>query len=133
MLPIAHIEKNCRLLLQLNNKLRCSINNVQLCSAPLDISWLKWVSFLKHGWLKTSSKEAGMGLVGCSDLVGNPLGQPTAICPANRPGNCQQLNCNVDEDCVNNELILDKPLGPWGPLNNCWSFAGEVINKCLVK
>ncbi len=28
MLPIAHIEKNCWLLLQLNNKLRCSINRV---------------------------------------------------------------------------------------------------------
>jgi len=104
---------------------------VELCSAPVDVWWVP--DFIEHAWLKTSSKEAGMGLVGCGSLVGSPIGKQTAICPPGRSGNCKEVSSCVDATCVNNELITGKPLGPWGPLNNCWSFVGEVINKCAKK
>ncbi|GBD99580.1 putative deoxyribonuclease RhsC [bacterium BMS3Abin07] len=104
---------------------------VEVCSAPVHVWWVP--RFLKHKWLKTSTKEAGMGLVGCGDLVGNPFGKPTQICDhSGRSGSCAEAKC-IDETCVNNELIIGKRTGPWGLSNNCWTLVSKILNKCKIK
>jgi hypothetical protein len=38
----------------------------------------------------------------------------------------------VDEDCVNAELDLGKPLGHFSLINNCQTFVSRVIKRCLI-
>lgn len=38
--------------------------------------------------------------------------------------------CNVDQKCVERELIIGKPTGKWSLSNNCNTLAREIIKKC---
>ncbi len=102
---------------------------VEICSRSVNVPWVpNWV---QHMWVRTSTKSMGMGTMDCGDLVGSPYLAQTKLCDhSTETGSCQELKC-VDETCVNNELILGKPLGRWGLTNNCATFAGYVTGKCF--
>ena len=87
---------------------------------------------LKHCFLKTDSKEAGMGPLGAGPLPSFPILTPTEI--TNHTGqslisNCKKMKC-VDETCVNQELQIGKHIGEWSPWNNCNTFVDEILEKC---
>jgi RHS repeat-associated protein len=108
---------------------------VEVCERPVDIDWVpSWSP--NHRWIRTSSKEAGMGPEGCGDLgYTSPYYAPnTEICDhsgqGDKPGSkCETKKC-IDETCVNNELIIGKSLGKWSLTNNCWFFVRSVLRKC---
>lgn len=91
---------------------------------------------VKHCWVVTDSKSAGMGTepgiqpgqqydgygvkVQITDHSNDSATESTEI-------------FNVDEQCVNEKLEIGKPLGRFlPPLNHCQSFAYGVINQCRV-
>jgi len=105
--------------------------DVYLCSQPA-------LGFLPvdHQWLKTDTVEAGMG-----GTRGNEAGNQSGDWPgdpvkvADHSGRSKQegASCEkvegVDEKAVNDLLKLDRPLGRWGPTNQCQSFVNDVLSK----
>lgn len=95
---------------------------------------------VKHHWLRTSTKEAGMGAAD-GGVPGNRMDLPyvthTRINDhtgqGNLPGSTCERVADVDEACVNRELELGKPLGRWTLTNQCQSFAAEVLERCSTK
>ena len=86
----------------------------------------------RHRWLKTDTKQAGMGPADNGPLPSSPCcGTKTAIVDESKEtgATCYDIP-KADEDCVNDELAIGKPLGDWGANNNCNTFAGQVIKKC---
>jgi hypothetical protein len=87
-----------------------------------------------HHWLKTDTAEAGMG--GTRGNVpgnesGDMPGDPVQVVPhpnrSKEPGaSCQKID-GVDEKKVNNALKIGRPLGRWGPTNQCQTFARETL------
>jgi RHS repeat-associated protein len=108
---------------------------VEVCERDVDIWWVpSWAP--NHRWIRTSSKEAGMGPQGCGDLgYTYPYYTPnTEICDHSGQGDmsgskCEAQEC-IDETCVNNELTLGKTSGKWSLSNNCWTFVASVLKKC---
>lgn len=41
--------------------------------------------------------------------------------------------CDEDEACVEKELQLGRDTGAWTPMNQCQTFAAEVLAKCSTK
>jgi len=112
------------------------------CSKPAATLY----GFMSHQWLRTDTKEAGLGRRGDKhygeddEIPGDeshsdyPYISDTAIIPHegvhNQVGSeCEVVEC-VDENCVNNELIYYKLLGKWTYSNNCWTFVRDVLEKC---
>ena len=102
---------------------------VQHCSGPS-----RPFPLVDHHWLKTDTKEAGTGPAGGGDEGGmTPIGDPTEITDhtgrSDEAGStCEEVK-GVDEDKVNKELEIGKPLGPWGLHNNCRSFVDDVLRR----
>ncbi|MEK6538360.1 MAG: RHS repeat-associated core domain-containing protein, partial [Nitrospirota bacterium] len=105
---------------------------VQHCSGPS-----RPFPLVDHHWIKTDTKEAGMGPVGGGEEGGmTPIGDPTEITDHSKPhsrssepgSTCEEVK-GVDEDKVNKELEIGKPLGPWGLHNNCRSFVDDVLRR----
>ena len=110
--------------------------DVYLCSQPaFGISW----NPIDHQWLKTDSAEAGMG-----GTRGNVPGNESGDRPGDRvqvtdhtgrskePGaNCGKVP-DVDEKKVNEALRLGRPLGRWGPTNQCQSFAHQTLRDASL-
>ena len=85
---------------------------------------------LKHCWLKTASKAAGMGPAEDGPLPACPLGVQTKITNhSGETGNCTEQKC-IDESCVNQELQIGKATGRWTPWNNCNTFVNDILKKC---
>ena len=107
----------------------------------------------KHCWLKTDTREAGLGNLD----VGQPAGQavPNNECAGDgpvvqtqvvdhtgqsvkRPGTiCTEIP-DVDEQCVNDAIFTDRrgygvTQGSWTPWNQCNTFASGVLRKCSNK
>jgi len=103
---------------------------VDVCCRPAQIA----NGFINHCWVKTDTKAAGMG-ANPNILPGQQYegyGMPVQITNHEKdiPTQCTKMN-NVNEQCVNNELQIGKPLGRFlPPLNQCQSFAYGVVNKC---
>ncbi len=102
---------------------------VQLCSRPSD-SLFGFFRFIPHFWIKTDTKEAGMGPKGAGAPGGNC--QCAIITTINshvgQKGTCTEVK-DEDEACVNRELELGKYTGIW-PFNNCLELAMHILNKC---
>jgi hypothetical protein len=114
---------------------------VYKCKRPINIGYVPdLVSeyiLPYHTWLKTDTKEAGMGGdcptpgQGCADIpyvtkvkVTDHTGQSEEA-----GAECQLIN-GINEDCVNKELELEKNLGIWNLGNQCKSFTLGVEHKC---
>ena len=86
---------------------------------------------LRHCWLRTDTKVAGMGPAQDGPLPSWPLGIRTIIRDhSNEASTGCRENTNVDENCVNQQLEFGKSAGPWGPDNNCNTFVDEVVGTC---
>ena len=117
--------------------------DVYICERPIDVDWLPdWASQTvvpNHTWIKTDTKEAGMGGncpipgQGCADVpyvtevkIKDHSGQ------SDQPGASCLLMRNVDEQCVNNALTLGRDLGIWNGFNQCQSFAWSLVTRCRI-
>jgi hypothetical protein len=86
---------------------------------------------LRHCWLKTDTKVAGMGPAQGGPLPSWPLGIPTVVRDHSSEASTGCLEVpNVNENCVNQQLEIGKSTGPWGPDNNCNTFVDEVVGTC---
>ena len=112
---------------------------VELCKRPANIPVLKQLG-AEHHWIRTSHVEAGMGpkaggVPGKDSHVDMP-GDPTSVNDHLGEG-AQGADCkpvkDVDEACVEKELQIGRDTGPWTPMNQCQTFAAEVLEKCSTK
>ncbi|MDC6168741.1 RHS repeat-associated core domain-containing protein [Paucibacter sp. XJ19-41] len=110
--------------------------DVYLCSQPaFGISW----NPIDHQWLKTDSAEAGMG-----GTRGNVPGNESGDRPFDRvqvtdhTGRSKEAGAScgkvpdVDEKKVNEALRIGRPLGLWGPTNQCQSFARQTLRDASL-
>jgi len=111
---------------------------VQICCRDVNDSptanCLAKICGKRHCFLKTDTKQAGMGPAkppSGGGLPSCPCGTGTAVTDHSKEtgATCYDIP-DADENCVNNELTVGKPTGKWGPNNNCNTFAGEVVKKC---
>jgi RHS repeat-associated protein len=111
---------------------------VQICCREVNDSptanCLAKICGKRHCFLKTDTKTAGMGPANPpkgGGLPSCPCGTDTAITDQSKEtgASCYDIP-DADETCVNNELVIGKSLGKWGPNNNCNTFAGQVVKKC---
>jgi hypothetical protein len=87
-----------------------------------------------HHWLKTDTAEAGMGgtrgnVPGneSGDRPGDPVQVVSHPNRSKEPEvSCQKID-GVDEKKVNDALKIGRPLGRWGPTNQCQSFARQTL------
>ena len=108
---------------------------VQICSQPA-FGWAP----VNHLWIKTDTKEAGMGPVGGDGNAGNRSGDfpgdPVEVTDHSgrhkqKGASCETVD-NVDENKVNELLKIRRKLGRWGPTNQCQSFVQDVINQSTI-
>jgi RHS repeat-associated protein len=86
---------------------------------------------LKHCYIRTDTKTAGMGSCTPGPLPSNPIGTPTCVTDhSSDNGSCTSIPM-VNEACVNRKLAVGQSTGPWGPSNNCNTFAASVFWACL--
>ncbi|MFC1747793.1 DUF4157 domain-containing protein [Pseudomonadota bacterium] len=105
---------------------RCC-RNIQTGNSILDT--LSWALGLEHCWIRTATKEAGMGPEDDGPLPANPIGIDTKITDhTGETGTCREFD--ADEACVNERLVIGQSTGSWGPLNNCNTFAHQVLMGC---
>lgn len=105
--------------------------DVQMCRQPA-FGWMP----IDHQWIKTDTVERGMG-----DANGHLPGQQYGDTPGDHVvvtehggrSNESDASCkvvpNVDEKKVNEQLTLGRPLGTWGPFNQCQSFVHSVLEN----
>jgi hypothetical protein len=107
-------------------------SKVEICHRHAEI--LK--GLVDHYWIKTDTKEAGMGSELLATLqIGDKFEAPYTtkvfiVDHSNQTAIACKENLEVDEDCVNEQLDLGKPLGHFSLINNCQSFVARVIKKC---
>ena len=117
--------------------------DVEICQTVADIPGN--VFGLKHNWLRTDSKEAGLGQQG-GGVPGegeyrvednSPYITQTEITDhegrGKKPGATCEAIPDIDEACVNEELTIGSPRGPWSAVNQCQTFVGEVRAKCSTR
>jgi RHS repeat-associated protein len=112
---------------------------VYLCRRAMDVSWIpRWLASIlpDHMWIKTDTREAGMGGrcpipgVNCSDRPYTDTEVIDHTGQSNMPGVQCTLMQNVDEACVNRKLSLGTPAGSWNMYNQCNSFSWGAIGSC---
>jgi RHS repeat-associated protein len=89
---------------------------------------------LDHQWLRTDTAEAGMGgtrgnIPGnqSGDMPGDPVQVTDHTGRSKEKGaSCTKVD-GVDEKKVNDSLRIGRPLGRWGPTNQCQSFARQTL------
>ncbi len=115
---------------------------VELCERPADIIVVRDLG-IPHRWLKTTTKEAGMGIAGGKipghddkdgPSSGGFLGK-TELVDHTGESNLVESVCtprpDLDEDCVDKELAIGKPEGRWFPaLNDCHVVVADIEEKC---
>lgn len=90
---------------------------------------------VSHCWIKTETATAGMnGQATCSHAGNGAAGYPlmpvyVSDHTCEIPDNCEDYP-DVDEECVNKELVIGREIGRFHPLNNCQTFAWSVLTKC---
>ena len=109
---------------------------VELCKRTADLPGARELD-VKHHWIRTASKEAGMGAKD-GGVPGHHLDVPfvTKVTVNDhtgegaKPGASCETVPNVDAACVDRELELGKDLGRWTPTNQCQTFAAGVLAHC---
>jgi hypothetical protein len=106
---------------------------VAICKRPADLPVIRM--FADHWWLRTSTKEVGMGN-NDGTVPGNapPRAWDTRMVDhrADHAERCDPVP-NVDEACVNRELQEGKPTGKWlPPFNDCHTVVNDVLDACRV-
>jgi hypothetical protein len=104
---------------------------VAICKRPADLPVIGGVA--DHWWLRTSTKEMGMGNNDGS-VPGNapPSAWETRIVDhsTDHPVSCDPVP-NVDESCVNKELQEGKSTGKWlPPFNDCHTVVNDILDTC---
>jgi hypothetical protein len=104
---------------------------VAICKRPANLPVIG--PYVEHWWIRTSTKEMGMGNNDGS-LPGNepPNDRNTKLVDHNidHPLRCDPV-ADVDEACVNRELQEGKPTGKWTPVvNDCHTVVNDVLDKC---
>jgi RHS repeat-associated protein len=109
---------------------------VQICCRDLDVNMaancLAKLCGVRHCWIKTDTKAAGMGPADSDDLPMSPCcGTKVKIKDHSKEtgATCYDVP-RADEDCVNNALEIGNPLGTWSANNQCNSFVADVIRNC---
>ena len=106
---------------------------VSVCSQPaFGIPW----NPIDHQWIKTDTVEAGMGgtrgnVPGneSGDRPGDPVKVTNHAGRSKEKGSsCEKVE-GVDENKVNAQLRINRPLGRWGPTNQCQSFVHDVLDN----
>ncbi|HVS83943.1 MAG TPA: RHS repeat-associated core domain-containing protein, partial [Pyrinomonadaceae bacterium] len=131
------VEDSQRLAEHVRSMGSCSrASNTYLCCRNIEMSLLtrifSQVMGVKHCFLRTGSKEAGMGPVGGGGFPSSPFGGPTEMRDHRGEFNatdCVPI-CDVDEKCVDQELEIGKSTGKWGLSNNCNTIANDIVKKC---
>ncbi|MEM7465220.1 MAG: DUF4157 domain-containing protein [Pseudomonadota bacterium] len=85
---------------------------------------------LQHCWIKTDSREAGMGAAINGLLPDNPIVRETEITDHTGDQGFCNVVPNIDESCVDQALKIGRPLGIWGPVNNCNTFVDQTLASC---
>jgi len=92
---------------------------------------------VEHWWLMTSEREAGLGPCGGGvpdSHTASPYATETCVNDQRGEHSREGAECEpiayVDAGCVDRELTLGRPLGPLTPLNQCLSFAEDVLDGC---
>jgi RHS repeat-associated protein len=108
---------------------------VEVCSQPAFGSMP-----VDHQWLKTDTREAGMG-----GTRGNVPGNQSGDRPGDRVqvtdhsgrstqagASCRKVD-GVDENKINALLEIGRPLGRWGPTNQCQSFVRQTLLEAQIE
>ncbi len=98
---------------------------------------------IEHWWLRTASKEAGLGQRGGNvpaegeyrSRDNSPYFTQTEIVDHSgrgaKPGAvCERPTRDVDEECVNKELEIGRRMGRWSAFNQCQAFVLGVLHRC---
>jgi uncharacterized protein RhaS with RHS repeats len=116
---------------------------VRVCHRPVDISWIPGglnKALPHHHWVKTPQSEAGMGgecaVPGqqCSDkpysstIVKDHKGQSDQA-----GAQCDDVGDDIDVECVERLIQINRPTGTWTATNQCMTFAYETIQQCRRK
>jgi len=110
--------------------------DVYVCGRPADLPFP--LGLLNHEWLLTDIAEAGMGAEGGGVPAQNGNsdypGTPVEVVDHKDESTQDNAHCdkveNVDESCVNKLIRIGRPLGSFGPTNNCQTFVMDVIIEC---
>ena len=106
--------------------------DVYLCRQRAQV--FKAIIPVDHHWIKTDTKEAGMGGLGGNE-AGNEFGDlpfdPVQVVDetgrSEREGVMCELVEDVDEEKVDEALTIGRSLGKWTPANHCQSFTRQVL------
>jgi hypothetical protein len=109
---------------------------VSLCSQP---AFGIASNPIDHQWIKTDTVEAGMGGTrgnvpgnNSDDRLGDRVQVTDHAGRSKEAGaTCTKVE-NVDEAKVNEQLKIGRPIGRWGPSNQCQSFAAEVLRNASI-
>lgn len=104
--------------------------DVRIVCRPAQIAF----GLVDHCWIITDTVNAGMG--GNPDVLPGQeyegYGMPTQVIDHSNDTWTESTTMNnVDEECVNDQLTIGTPTGPFvPPFNHCQSFAWSVVNQC---
>ena len=111
---------------------------VQLCQRVAKERRLEAIG-ANHMWIATDSVVAGVGPAGegdakCGNVTGSYKIQVTDQSAEMKPSGGTRPSCvvvnDIDEACVNKELVIGRQLGTWSIANNCVTFIQQVLAKC---
>lgn len=108
---------------------------VKICKRTADLPGNSIIG-AEHWWLKTPTKEVGMGQadgrVPGHGESGPPDLETRMVDHSKEPKtNCVRVDQPVDVDCVNRELEVGRDTGRWVPgLNDCHTVVEHVVDKC---
>lgn len=106
---------------------------IEVCQRPAKIAF----GLVDHYWLRTDTVTAGMGSARAykkyiGDEMEAPFTEVYIVDHSDQPAvKCTEKSLtNYDEECVNNELQIGKPLGRFTPINHCLSYVRKVLRNC---
>jgi hypothetical protein len=107
---------------------------VYLCQRPAQILG----GVVPHYWIRTGTVEAGMG--GDPNIAPGQQYESAYVTRVfirdhskDQAQSCEKVE-NVSEQCVNNLLRMDQPIGQFMPgLNDCRMFATTVLTSCRTR
>jgi hypothetical protein len=108
-----------------------AFGKIEVCQRPAKIAF----GLVEHYWLRTDTIVAGMGSARAyKKYIGDEMEaafiKVFIVDHRDQPSKKCKEYTNHDEQCVNNELIIGKPLGRFTPMNQCLSFVKNVLKKC---
>lgn len=107
---------------------------VEVCSRKAQVAF----GIFSHMWIKTEKVSAGMGgQIYDGASIGDVMELPyiTDVFVRDHSHEIAEkcvVKKGVDEDCINDELTIGKPLGKWRILNQCQIYVSRVIEKCTT-